>query len=277
MNKQSQTDPEYIMGRTPEETARLQKQSRLYNPSLRNLFARAGLTTGMKVLDVGSGAGDVALLAADLVGPSGVVIGVDNNPTILETARERAHAAGLAHVSFMTGDIHTVAVAADFDAIVGRNVLVHLAEPVTVLRTLATRLRPNGIVAFQEIDWSSGPTALPPSRLLTQVWQWVPEMFRRAGLNPHFGLSLHQLFLAAGLPAPTMQIDAPVGGGPDFAGYDYIASGLRSNLPALLRFGLATAAEVEIDTFAERLRAEVVAQQGVIVLPTFVGGWVHLA
>ncbi|MCA1731923.1 MAG: hypothetical protein LC751_21770, partial [Actinobacteria bacterium] len=64
MSERNQTDPAYVMGRSEEETARLQKQSLLYNPSTRLLFEEAGITAGMKVLDVGSGAGDVALLAA---------------------------------------------------------------------------------------------------------------------------------------------------------------------------------------------------------------------
>jgi SAM-dependent methyltransferase len=229
MSQRNQTDPEYVMGHSVQETARLQKQSLLYNPSTRQLFEEAGITTGMKILDVGSGAGDVALLAADLVGPSGAVIGVDPNPSILETARERVRAAGLGNVSFITEDIRSVELDHDFDAVVGRIVLLYLDEPEALLRLLRGHLRPGGIVAFQDLDWTNGPTAIPPSRHLAQVWEWVPKMFRRAGLDPQMGFKLHRIFLAAGLPAPTMHLDAPVGGGSDWAGYDYIASGVRSN------------------------------------------------
>jgi hypothetical protein len=70
-----------------------------------------------------------------------------------------------------------------------------------------------------------------------------------------------------------MHLDAPVGGGSDWAGYDYMASGLRSNLSYILQHGVAMEEEVDIDTFAERLRVEVVGQQGVIMLPTFIGAW----
>ncbi|MGH3088043.1 MAG: class I SAM-dependent methyltransferase [Rubrobacteraceae bacterium] len=277
MSERNRTDPAYVMGRSAEETIRLQKQSLLYDPSTRRLFEEAGITTGMKVLDVGSGAGDVALLAADLVGPDGVVVGVDSNPGILEAARERARAAGLENVSFIAEDIRGAGgLDPDFDAVVGRVVLIYLGEPEATLRSLSGHLRPGGIVAFQEIDWTNGPTAVPPSRHLARVWEWVPEMFRRAGLDPQMGLKLHQTFLAAGLPTPTMHLDAPVGGGPDWAGFDYIAGGLRSNLPHILRHEVATEEEVDIDTFAERIRAEVVGHEGVIMLPTFVGAWARL-
>ena len=162
MSERNRTDPEYVMGRSAEETARLQKQSLLYNPSTRRLFEEAGITTGMKILDVGSGAGDVALLAADLVGPSGTVLGVDPNPSILQTARERVRAAGLGNVSFIAEDIRSVELDQDFDAVVGGIVLLYLDEPEALLRLLSGHLRPGGIVAFQEIDWANGPTAVPP-------------------------------------------------------------------------------------------------------------------
>ena len=68
----------------------------------------------MKVLDLGSGAGDVALLAARLVGSEGEVVGIDTNPPILETARARAHDAGCSNVSFAAGDIRELSLPHDF-------------------------------------------------------------------------------------------------------------------------------------------------------------------
>ena len=90
----------YTMGRSKEETERLIQQSGLYEDITGRLLRDAGLFTGMKVLDIGSGAGDVAMAAAELVGSEGEVVGVDMNPEILETARARAQAAGLANVQF---------------------------------------------------------------------------------------------------------------------------------------------------------------------------------
>src|SRR5713226_1288348 len=101
----------------------------LLYPSTKQLFVQAGITTGMKVLDVGSGAGDVALLLAELVGPTGSIVGVEVHATILETARARVQAAGLTNVSFITGDIRDVALDEEFDAVVERNVLIYLPNP----------------------------------------------------------------------------------------------------------------------------------------------------
>jgi SAM-dependent methyltransferase len=266
-------DATYVLGRTAKETRRLQHQAQLYGPTTRRLFVEAGITSGMKVLDVGSGAGDVALLAADLVGPQGCVVGVDTNTAILDTARGRAQAAGLTNVSFVEGDMRTVALDNDFDAVVGRLILLYLGNPAEALRVAATHLHAGGIVAFQEADFTTGPIAVPASPLNQCMWDWWRQTVSLAGLELSMGFKLSQTFVDAGLPAPQLHLDAPVGGGPDWAGYGYIAESIRSILPLTLKLGVTTAEEVDIDTLAARFRDEVVQLQSVVMLPTFIGGW----
>jgi ubiquinone/menaquinone biosynthesis C-methylase UbiE len=273
MQTNHMADATYVLGRSAEETRRLQQQAQLYGPSTRRLFADAGISRGMKVLDVGSGAGDVALLVADLVGPQGRVVGVDTNAAILDTARARAHAAKLTNVSFIADDIRTVALDGDFDAVVGRLILLYLGNPAEALRVAAGHLRPGGIVAFQEADFTTGPITVPSSPLNQRMWEWWRQTVSRAGLELSMGFKLHQAFRDAGLPAPQMHLDAPVGGGAEWAGYAYIAESIRSILPLMLKLGIATVEEVEIDTLAARFRDEVIQQQSVVMLPTFVGGW----
>src|SRR3954452_6741406 len=77
----------YVLGRSAAETRRLILQGDFQAPYTRRFLLDAGIEVGMRVLDVGSGAGDVALLAADLVGPQGSVVGIDVNPRVLDTAR----------------------------------------------------------------------------------------------------------------------------------------------------------------------------------------------
>src|SRR5947209_4658885 len=100
-------DPNYAMGRSEEETQRLLRQGHLFNPLTRRLFIDAGVGSGMRVLDVGSGAGDVALIVADLVGPTGSVVGVDPDAEILDMARHRVRVAGWPNVTFVAGDVRT--------------------------------------------------------------------------------------------------------------------------------------------------------------------------
>ena len=135
---------QYTMGRSDEETERLIEQSRLLRPITERFLRSAGLARGMRVLDIGSGAGDVALVAAELVGPEGEVVGVDMNPEILETARHRVRQSGHRNVKFLAGDVHTLDTGGDFDALIGRLVLMYLPDPVATLKQLVTRLRPRG-------------------------------------------------------------------------------------------------------------------------------------
>jgi tRNA A58 N-methylase Trm61 len=85
----------YLLGQSAAETQRLQLQARVIAPHSAQLFRFAGIGPGMRVLDVGCGAGDVSLLLADLVGPTGAVIGVDRDPAILDQARAHVADAGL--------------------------------------------------------------------------------------------------------------------------------------------------------------------------------------
>src|SRR5262245_59558357 len=100
-------DEDYVLGHAPPEIARLIRQASVFERSTRRFYEDIGLAPGMKVLDVGTGAGDGALIAAEFVGPSGSVVGVDLNSTVLETARARAEARGLGNVSFVAGNLLT--------------------------------------------------------------------------------------------------------------------------------------------------------------------------
>ena len=153
----------YPLGRSWDETRRLQQQSQFYNPFTRRLFEDAGISEGMKVLDAGCGAGDVSLIAARLVGPHGAVLGVDKDPNVIETARQRSCDAGLENVTFLEGDICSVVAGTDFDAVVGRLILMYLPEPVKAIRKLLGHVRPGGIAVFQEADWTYRPAVHPPS------------------------------------------------------------------------------------------------------------------
>jgi SAM-dependent methyltransferase len=263
----------YALGRSAAETERLIRQSQIYGPFTRQFFATVGITAGMKVLDVGSGAGDVALLLAELVGPRGAVVGVEMNPTIIETARARVRAAGWTRITFLEGDVQDIGLDDDFDAVVGRWVLMYLPEPVTALRGLVDHVRPGGIVAFQENDFTYPPTTFPPAPLHQQLMQWTTPPPGGGGPDQQMGSKLYRTYLDAGLPVPQLRLDAPIGGGPDWPGYDYVADTVRSLLPMLERMGAVTADDVDVDTLADRLRAEVVGQGGVQMLPIVIGAW----
>jgi len=76
----------YALGHSEQELQRLSHQGQVFGAFTHQLFEEAGISQGMRVLDVGSGSGDVAFLAADLVGPSGEVVGVDRERTAVDWA-----------------------------------------------------------------------------------------------------------------------------------------------------------------------------------------------
>jgi ubiquinone/menaquinone biosynthesis C-methylase UbiE len=165
-----------------DEVARLEIQGRALAPATRMIFAEAGIRPGMRVLDLGCGAGDVAFVAAGLVGPGGSVVGVDHSPDALARARLRARQRGLAQVQFVQGDIHDPAPGGPFDAIVERLVLMWVPDPAEVLRRQATVLRPGGLVVPIEADLSM-MRSLPENPFMTQVKSWLVEAFAKAGLS----------------------------------------------------------------------------------------------
>ena len=267
-------DRQYTMGRSDEETERLIEQSRLIRPITERFLRSAGVARGMRVLDIGSGAGDVALIAAELVGPEGEVVGVDMNPEILETARERVRQTGHRNVAFHAGDVQSLDLGDDFDALVGRLVLMYLPDPVATLKQLVTRLRPRGLVVFQEIDFTMTRSySSEDTPLMAQLVDWIVEVFERSGANPNMGLDLHRVFIEAGLPEPTLDAGMLLGGSADWPGYSYVANSFRSVVPLLEHYGIATAEEVDIDTIPQRVREEIVAAKRPVVIPPHIGAW----
>ncbi|HEU5348199.1 MAG TPA: class I SAM-dependent methyltransferase [Ktedonobacterales bacterium] len=276
MQAQTPSTDTYVLGHAPEAIQRLLKQGQLLSPFTRRAFADAGITAGMNVLDVGCGPGDVTLLVAEMVGATGHVLGIDANPAVLRLAEARAQEAGTTHVSFRAGDIRDWIPDQDYDAIVGRLILMYLPERAAILRRLAQRLRPGGVLAFQEYDISSDSHYVYPSSFLwQQVHDWITQGFGRAGAELQMGLKVYGSILEAGLPAPQLRYEAIIAGGPESPVYEFVAEVVRAMAPMLVKLGIATAEEVDIETLADRLRDAIVSQQGVARTPGIVSAWVR--
>ena len=180
------------------------------------------------------------------------------------------------HLSFRAEDVLHLTLEQEYDAIIGRFILMHLPEPAAALRRLTDHLRSGGVVAFQEMDLSSHADAFyPPSTLWEQVWSWCTQPFQQAGGELNRGLKLYRTFLDAGLPAPQVRYEAAIGSEPDWVGFEWWAETVRIFLPLIEQFGIATAEEIGVETLAERLREETVNQRGVARTPMLVAAWVR--
>jgi ubiquinone/menaquinone biosynthesis C-methylase UbiE len=255
------------------EQERLDRQAGLLDPLTERLFGDAGLQPGMRVLDLGSGGGHVAQLAARIVGPEGSVMGVEQDPEAAASAQQRLRALGLENVEIVAGDAQTLdGVEGGFDAVVGRVILMYVSDPVEAIRQAARRLRPGGILVMHEGDMTYDWTA-PPSPLWQQVQGWFLQTLERAGVEPRMGLRLYETYVRAGLPGPQLALAAMTVGGPEAFAWGW-ANVVKAVVPLMERLGVTTAAEVDGDTLADRLLAEVEARDGIVIGPPMVGAWV---
>jgi SAM-dependent methyltransferase len=262
----------YALGHTDRELSRLIAQAKLAEPVTRQFFTEAGISPGMRVLDVGSGAGDVAFLLSQLVGQSGEVIGTDRAATAVEVATARAKGR-FPNVSFRHGDPTEMNFDLPFDAVAGRLILMFYPDPVSALQKLARHLGPSGLLVFHEVDWNS-VNSLPPSPIYDRCCQWIFDTFTALGNDMRFGLKLYPLLIAAGLPAPTMRLQAFVGGGPAASDWLHIVVELVAVLlPEISRLGLATSEDVGIDTLFYRVHDEVTKTGSIIIGRSEIGVW----
>ena len=235
-----------------EEVARLEIQGSALAPATRMILAEAGIRPGMRVLDLGCGAGDVTFAAAGLAGPEGLVVGVDRSAEALARARLRAGQRGLAQVRFTEGNLNDPVPGGPFDAIVERLVLWTVPDPAALLRRQATVLRPGGLVVPIEYDIST-IRSLPETPEIAQLRSWLVEAFARAGLVM-LGPRLWAVVQEAGLRPLGMVGVQPHFGSGDEIGLAYIVEGMRAAQPVIVGTGVATAEEIGMETFEQRMR-----------------------
>jgi ubiquinone/menaquinone biosynthesis C-methylase UbiE len=248
----------YALGHSSHEMRRLEEQGDYFRDLTRDLFLRAGVCQGMRVLDYGGGAGDVAILASEIVGPAGAVVSFDRSAEAISRAKLRAADLGLTQIRFLQADENTVgSMLGDelFDAAVGRLVLVFQSDPAEALRTVMRYVRPGGIVAFHEYDQEGRSWSQPHLHLLEKLANWVIETFRSGGMVTDAG-RVSRTFRAANVESLRVVREGQVSDGADPLAHKFLVDVMRSILPLAEKRGVTTAAEVQIDTLFDRLQDE---------------------
>jgi 2-polyprenyl-3-methyl-5-hydroxy-6-metoxy-1,4-benzoquinol methylase len=265
------TKCDYALGSTDAEHERLIRQAALLEPLTERFFRAAGIGPGQRVLDIGSGVGDVAMLAARLVGPSGEVVGVERDTRSIARARVRVAEAQLHNVSFLQSDVCELSGDKPFDAVVGRFILQFLPDPVAALRSLSQLVRPGGVLAFHEPSWK----AILPIAAHVPLWSACAfvarESLHRSGGNTEMGITLGRTFTLAGLPSPNLQMEIALGD--DASAARWIYDLLCTLLPRIRLLNLPLEGLGDLDTLPERLRSEVAESNSSVPCIALVGAW----
>ncbi len=213
----------YVLQDDERERRRLLLQAAILNPLTERLLRNCGISRGMRILDLGCGAGDVSMIAAALTGPDGEVVGIDLSAGSLELAQERASDAILHNVRFVCGDLMEYQPARPFDAVIGRHVLRHLADAPGTIRRLRSFLARGGIAAFQEYDFSSWRTGYPEPPLAAALAGSMVDLFRRATPCADIGMRLYHLMREAGFRDVRSAGECVMDGGPESLFYGFLS------------------------------------------------------
>lgn len=261
----------YIYGQGSEfEFERLVRQGALYEPFTRRAFESAGLTAGMRVLDVGCGAGEVARIVAEMVGASGQVVAIDADAAAVAFARKRLPAA---NIEFRQAKIDEFADPSPFDAVVGRFILMHMQDPAATLRKLATHVRSGGIVCFVE-PWHGIGMSHPRVEAFHQFMEGGYQALRAVGAHLEMGARLYSDFIAAGLPAPEVISEPSLGFGASAPFFDLMLDSARSGIRAMIPDETQRKAVIgQVEAQAQHMREEAEAKNAAMMMMINMAAW----
>lgn len=231
----------------------------------------AKISPGMRVVEIGCGPGMVTVELARRVGGAGRVYAVDREPRVLALARERCNELGLTNVEFIEGTFELPTPAdGPVDAVVGRRVLMYQPDPVAALRSLCHVVRPAGLVWFHEHDFTAVPSGGQVLPLHQRVRGWVHAMLRNEGANLHMGHDLFRVMSEAELEVQEVRAEANVW---TPATRFPIAQLFRMVMPRITAPGIATEAEIDVDTLEQRLADERREASATLIWELVFGAW----
>jgi len=243
----------YILDSSDDDLRRLLRIAEVHADMARRAFRRVGVRAGWRVLDCGCGPLGALAVLAEVVGPSGEVVGVDFSEPAVQRARSVVATLDLGNVRVFAGDMHDVDVATlggPFDLAYTRCFLMYQRDPVRTLQRIAGLLRPGGWLIAQEPLRAPAPRSHPPLDALGAYWELLHELTERAGA-PHRSVDdLPRAARAAGLEVSATEGIFTVME-PEL-GFDLHARTLAAARDRATRWGVAT--DGEIDALLQALR-----------------------
>lgn len=177
----------YVLGTGNDEMFRLGLQHRLWSAAAHELWEKARVQPGMTVVDVGSGPGHASLDLAQIVGPMGRVIAVDESAAFLKQLHDLSVARKLPNIERVLGDVQNLGECIEaghgtVDVAYARWVFCFLPEPESVIEGLRPLLKTGGRVAVQDyFNYERSMTLAPRREAFTKVVQATAASWRSRG------------------------------------------------------------------------------------------------
>ena len=261
-------ETEYILGHSEREIRRLMHQAAILRPITERLLRARGSATACGSSTWAAGPATSRCSPRSWSAASGSVVGIDRNPDVIAVARERARTAGLRHVDFEEASVEAFSDPEPFDAVIGRYVLIHQADPAAFIRAAADLVRPGGVVAFHELCIHGQVVqSLPSVSLWQQAGRMDPDGVPGRGATSRCGRSADRALLPRRPAAADLVLRVPRRWRRGFATQCLDRGHSRELLPQLARMRVLTADTIAIETFETRLRDAVVEARSQIVGP----------
>ena len=241
---------EYVLATGQAASHRLQILHRVYGTGARRVLLDAGIKPGMRVADLGCGVGMTTALLAELVGPTGEVVGVDFSAAQLAQAEELT-LPRFSNVKFIEASATDTGLPyGSFDLVYSRFLLIHLTEPEEALREMQRLLKTGGILVCEDGDLTTAGSE--PTTALNMFADLFGRLGPKWGVDYTLGRRLFQLVLAENFSDVEISYNQPVvarGESKRLAELSVAEAG-----PSFVNAGLITEQDLE-QTLAEMLRA----------------------
>jgi SAM-dependent methyltransferase len=270
--RHEESSANYMLATGEAALSRLEMLEKIFGPQSRELLGRAGLAKGMRVADIGCGAGLVSLWIASQIGTSGSIVGIDASSEQLRVAEKNAAAAGLSNASFHEGTAYETNLArGQFDLVYSRFLMCHVSEPAKAIREMSGLLKPEGILVCEDHD-DGGIFSEPPTRAYKRLVEISEAVNRARGLDSYVGLKLPRLVSEAGFARPEVIVKQIAElRGPNKRFWEVT---LREATPAILAAGATT--EEGLDTICSELRAVAEDETILVMLARVTQVWARL-
>lgn len=200
------TSDRYVLATGEEGAHRLKVVNTVHGPDTEAFLLRAGIRSGMRVADIGCGIGTISCRMAEQVGPGGSVTGIDISDAQIELARRNADMAGLTNVQFRIASAYETGLEhGAFDLVFCRFLLMHLTRSEDAIREMASLVRPGGVLACEDGDFTS-PFTEPHSAAYERCFELYRAAVAARGADARIGPKIYRMFLRAGLSDPAVTL-----------------------------------------------------------------------